>query len=146
MTGIKTAMLLAGLTVLLVLIGNALGGTTGIVIAFAFALVMNGVSYWFSDKIALGMAGAREVSPADAPELHRMVQELATYARLPMPRVYVIDDPSPNAFATGRDPQQALNLGWAHGALLTTYHGDTTMATLAEVEAFARGGSARVQR
>jgi heat shock protein HtpX len=107
MTGIKTAMLLAGLTVLLVLIGNALGGTTGIIIAFGFALLMNGVSYWFSDKIALGMAGAREVSPADAPELHRMVQELATYARLPMPRVYVIDDPSPNAFATGRDPQHA---------------------------------------
>jgi heat shock protein HtpX len=107
MTGIKTAMLLTGLTVLLILIGNALGGTSGIVIAFIFALLMNGISYWFSDRIVLGMAGARAVSPAEAPELYRMVEELATYARLPMPRVYVIDDPSPNAFATGRDPQHA---------------------------------------
>jgi heat shock protein HtpX len=99
---------LTGLTVLFVMIGNALGGATGVVIAFALALVMNGISYWFSDSIVLKMSGAREVSPAEAPELHRLVEELATYARLPKPRVYIIDDPSPNAFATGRDPQHGV--------------------------------------
>ena len=108
MTGIKTALLLTGLTVLFVMIGQRLGGMTGVVIAFALALVMNGISYWFSDSIALKMSGAREVSPAEAPELHRLVEELATYARMPKPRVYVIDDPSPNAFATGRDPQHGV--------------------------------------
>jgi heat shock protein HtpX len=112
MTRIKTALLLTGLTVLLVVVGGALGGRMGLLLAFGLALVMNGVSYWFSDKIALKMAGAREVSPADAPELHRMVDELSTYARMPKPRVYIIDDPSPNAFATGRDPE--------HGAVAVT--------------------------
>jgi heat shock protein HtpX len=112
MTGIKTALLLAGLTVLFVMIGNALGGMTGVIFAFGLALLMNGISYWFSDKIALKMAGAQEVSEAQAPDLHRLVAELATYARMPMPRVYVIDNPSPNAFATGRDPQ--------HGAVAVT--------------------------
>lgn len=106
-SGIKTAMLLAGLTVLLVLLGRAIGGTGGLIIALIMALVMNGVSYWFSDKIALRMAGAHEVSEAEAPELHHMVAELATYARLPKPGVYLIDSPSPNAFATGRDPEHA---------------------------------------
>jgi heat shock protein HtpX len=108
MTGIKTAMLLAALTVLLVLIGGALGGTNGIIIAFVFAILMNGVSFWFSDKIALRMAHAREVSEAEAPRLHRLVEGLATYARMPKPRVYLINDPSPNAFATGRDPQHGV--------------------------------------
>jgi heat shock protein HtpX len=108
MTGIKTALLLTGLTVLFVMVGNALGGMTGVVIAFALALVLNGISYWFSDSIVLKMSGARAVSPAEAPELHRLVEELAAYARLPKPRVYIIDDPSPNAFATGRDPQHGV--------------------------------------
>ena len=108
MTGIKTALFLTGLTVLFVVVGHALGGMTGVVIAFALALVMNGISYWFSDSIVLKMSGAREVTPAEAPELHRLVEELATYARMPKPRVYVIDDPSPNAFATGRDPQHGV--------------------------------------
>lgn len=112
MTRVKTALLLTGLTVLFVVVGSAIGGRSGILIAFGMALVMNGISYWFSDKIALKMSGAREVSPAEAPELHRMVDELTTYARMPKPRVYIIDDPSPNAFATGRDPE--------HGAVAVT--------------------------
>jgi heat shock protein HtpX len=112
MTRIKTALLLTGLTVLFVLVGQALGGTTGLVIALALALLMNGISYWFSDQIALRMAGAQEVSEVEAPELHSLVTELAIYAGLPKPRVYLIDSPSPNAFATGRDPQ--------HGAVAVT--------------------------
>jgi heat shock protein HtpX len=106
-TGIKTILLLTGLTVLLVMLGRAFGGTVGMVFALVLALVMNGVSYWFSDRIALRMAGAREVSESEAPALHAMVTELATYARLPKPRVYVIDNASPNAFATGRDPDHS---------------------------------------
>jgi heat shock protein HtpX len=77
------------------------------IFAFGLALVMNFASYWWSDRIALSMSGAREVSPAEAPELHRMVEEIAQYARMPKPRVYIIDTPSPNAFATGRDPEHA---------------------------------------
>jgi heat shock protein HtpX len=101
----KTTLLLATLTGLLVLAGNALGGTTGMIIGFTLALVMNGGAYWFSDKLALRMSGAREVSPAEAPQLHAMVSELAARAELPKPRVYIIDSPVPNAFATGRNPQ-----------------------------------------
>jgi heat shock protein HtpX len=112
MTRLKTALLLTGLTVLFIVVGSAIGGRAGLLIAFGMALVMNGISYWFSDKIALKMSGAREVSPAEAPDLHRIVDELATYARMPKPRVYMIDDPSPNAFATGRDPE--------HGAVAVT--------------------------
>lgn len=112
MTGIKTALMLTGLTVLLVMVGGALGGRGGLMIALVLGLILNGVSFWFSDKIALRMAGAREVSEAEAPGLHRMVAELATYARLPKPRVYMINNPSPNAFATGRDPE--------HGAVAVT--------------------------
>jgi heat shock protein HtpX len=107
MTALKTALLLTGLTVLLVLIGRTFFGTAGVIIFLAIGLVMNGISYWFSDKIALAMAGAREVSAAEAPQLHGMVADLAQRANLPMPRVYIIDNPSPNAFATGRDPQHA---------------------------------------
>jgi heat shock protein HtpX len=104
---LKTAFLLTLLTVLLVMLGSAVAGTRGMVFAFVLSLVMNMVSYWFSDRIALAMTGAREVSPAQAPELHRIVEELATLARIPKPRVYVVDSPSPNAFATGRDPQHS---------------------------------------
>jgi heat shock protein HtpX len=106
--GIKTAALLALLTGLLVLVGNWLGGTSGMVIAFAFAVVMNAGAYWFSDRAALAMTGAREVSPAEAPELHAVVEELCAQAGLPKPRIAIIDSPAPNAFATGRDPRHAV--------------------------------------
>ena len=105
---IKTTILLAALTALFIVIGGALGGQSGMLLAFAFAIVMNLGAYWFSGDIALRMAGAREVSPEQAPELHRLVEELATYARLPKPRVAIVDSPSPNAFATGRDPNHAV--------------------------------------
>lgn len=109
---LKTTLLLTSLTVLLVLIGQGVGGNSGMVLAFVMALVMNGGAYWFSDKIALKMSGAREVTAAEAPHLHGMVSELARRAEVPMPRVYLIDSESPNAFATGRDP--------AHGAVAVT--------------------------
>ncbi len=104
---IKTVFLLTLLTVLFILVGQAVGGRGGMLMAFILAMVMNFASYWFSDKIALQMSGAREVSEQEAPDLHSLVQELATYARLPKPRVYIIQNDSPNAFATGRDPQHA---------------------------------------
>src|ERR687885_31521 len=100
---IKTTVLLAALTGLFVVVGGALGGRGGMFIAFVFAIVMNLGAYWFSGDIALRMAGAREVRPEQAPERHRLVEELATYARLPKPRVAIVESPSPNAFATGRD-------------------------------------------
>jgi heat shock protein HtpX len=105
---IKTTVLLAALTGLFILVGGALGGRGGMVIAFLFAIVVNLGAYWFSGDIALRMAGAHEVSPEQAPELHRLIEELATYARLPKPRVAIIDSPSPNAFATGRDANHAV--------------------------------------
>src|SRR5690349_21694944 len=105
---LKTTILLAALTALLVLIGGALGGRSGMVLFFGIAVVMNLGAYWFSGDIALRMAGAREVTPEEAPELHQLVEELATYAHLPKPRVAIIDTPSPNAFATGRDANHAV--------------------------------------
>jgi heat shock protein HtpX len=105
---LKTTILLAALTALLILIGGAIGGRGGMVLFFGIAIVMNLGAYWFSGDIALRMAGAREVSPEEAPELHQLVEELATYARLPKPRVAIIDTPSPNAFATGRDANHAV--------------------------------------
>ena len=103
---LKTTLLLATLTGLLVLIGSALGGQTGMVIAFVLAVAMNMGAWWFSDKLALKMSRARPVSAAEAPELHRMVETLAARAGLPMPGVYLIDSPAPNAFATGRSPSK----------------------------------------
>jgi heat shock protein HtpX len=103
----KTVFLLTALTVLMLLVGRLIAGTGGMMFAFILALGMNFFSYWFSDKIALAMAGAKEVSEAEAPELHSVVNSLAMYARLPKPRVYLIDSDSPNAFATGRDPSHA---------------------------------------
>jgi heat shock protein HtpX len=103
----KTAMLLAVLTALLILIGGAIGGEQGMLIAFVLAGVMNFASYWFSDKIVLSMYRARPVDEAAAPGLHRMVRTLTTRAGLPMPRVYIIPNETPNAFATGRNPQHA---------------------------------------
>lgn len=104
---IKTAFLLTALTVLLVLVGGVLGGPSGAIIAFVLAFVMNFISYWFSDKIALAMAKAKPVTEEESPDLHRMVEEIALMARVPKPKVYEIDDESPNAFATGRDPEHA---------------------------------------
>ena len=102
---IKTGFLLAVLTCLLVLAGGAIGGQQGMIIAFVLALVMNVGSYWFSDKIVLSMYGAQEVGPDH--RLYRIVASLAQRAGLPMPRVYVIPQASPNAFATGRNPEHA---------------------------------------
>ncbi len=103
----KTFILLAGLTVLLLLIGQALGGRSGLYFALFMALIMNMVGYWFSDKIALSMSGAREVSVQEAPELHQTVERLCVQAGPPKPRVYVIPQETPNAFATGRNPEHA---------------------------------------
>src|SRR5215468_3167256 len=105
---LKTTILLATLTALFIAIGGVLGGNSGMLIAFIFAIVMNLGAYWFSGDIALRMAGAQEVTPEQAPELHQLVDELATYARLPKPRVAIIDSPAPNAFATGRDANHAV--------------------------------------
>ena len=106
--GLKSTLLLAALTGLLVVIGNALGGTGGMVLAFVFAVAMNMGAYWFSGDVALKMAGAREVTPAEAPGLHAIVAELAAEAGLPKPRVGIIRSDAPNAFATGRDPDHAV--------------------------------------
>ena len=102
---LKTAALLAALSALLLVIGELLGGANGLVLAFVFALLMNFGSYWFSDKIVLRMYRAQEVG-ADH-RLHHLVARLAQQGNLPMPKVYIIPDPSPNAFATGRNPQHA---------------------------------------
>ncbi|MEX2224246.1 MAG: zinc metalloprotease HtpX [Candidatus Rokuibacteriota bacterium] len=103
----KTGVLLAALTMLLVLIGGALGGQSGMVMAFVLAMVMNFGSYWFSDRIVLAMYRAQPVDEASAPGLYRIVRTLATRAGMPMPRVYIIPQETPNAFATGRNPQHA---------------------------------------
>lgn len=105
---LKTTLLLGTLTALFIVVGGTLGGQSGMLLAAGFAVVLNLGAYWFSGDLALRMAGAREVSPEQAPELHRLVAELATYARLPKPRVAVVENPSPNAFATGRDAQHAV--------------------------------------
>lgn len=105
MSGFKTAVLLGGLSALFLLIGQAIGGESGLVIAFGFAVVMNIGSYWFSDKVVLRMYRAQQVGP-DHP-LYRMTERLSQRAGLPMPKVYVIPDMSPNAFATGRNPNHA---------------------------------------
>ena len=104
---LKTFVLLAGLTALLMAIGNAVGGRNGLMIALVFAGLMNFVGYWFSDKIALSMSGAKQVSESEAPDFHRMVRELCRRADLPMPRLYVIPSATPNAFATGRNPEHS---------------------------------------
>ncbi len=104
---LKTGVLLAALTGLLILIGAIVGGTAGVIVALVFGVAMNGAAYWFSDRLALSMARARPVSPDEAPRLHAQVRDLAALAGIPTPAVYLIDDPSPNAFATGRDPAHA---------------------------------------
>ena len=108
MNTIRTTLLLGALTGLLMLIGGYFGGKSGIVIAFLFAMVMNFGSYWFSDKIVLRMYKAQEISESQAPELYGIVKNLALRGDLPMPRVYVIPENTPNAFATGRDENHAV--------------------------------------
>lgn len=103
----KTAVLLAALTALLLLIGDFLGGAQGMVVAFGFALLINFGSYWFSDRIVLAMYGAQPVDEATAPEIYRVIRTLTSRAGLPMPRVYIIPEDTPNAFATGRNPAHA---------------------------------------
>jgi heat shock protein HtpX len=107
MNTLKTGMLLAFLTALFMGVGYLIGGTGGMAIAFVVAAGINLFSYWNSDKIVLRMYHAHEVDAGSAPDLHRMVQKLAAQANLPMPKVYVIDNPQPNAFATGRNPENA---------------------------------------
>ena len=105
--GLRTAALMAALITLFALIGQALGGTNGLLIAFAVAVGLNVFSYWFSDKIVLKMYRGQEVTAAEAPELYEMVDRLRQKAGLPMPKVVVIPNPQPNAFATGRNPKHA---------------------------------------
>ncbi|MGE5314068.1 MAG: zinc metalloprotease HtpX [Acidobacteriota bacterium] len=107
MNSMKTAMLMAMMTALVVGVGYFLGGNGGMVMAFMFAVVMNFGSYWFSDKIVLRMYGAQEVTEQEAPELYRITRELAARAAIPMPKVYIIPSDQPNAFATGRNPEHA---------------------------------------
>jgi heat shock protein HtpX len=105
---LKTTLLLASLTALIVWIGGYFGGQSGMVIALVFAAVMNLGAYWFSDKVVLKMYRAREVDPSHAPGLYQMVERLAQKSGLPTPKVYVIPQDSPNAFATGRNPEHAV--------------------------------------
>ena len=107
MKGFRTTILLAALTALVVWLGDMFGGPQGAVIALVFAGAMNFISYWFSDKIVLSMYSGREIGPNDDPELYGLVRDLAGRAGLPMPRVYMIPEETPNAFATGRNPEHA---------------------------------------
>src|SRR3982751_1283092 len=108
MNTLKTVFLLALLSGLLIVAGRIVGGNGGMVLALGLAFVMNLSAYWFSDRIALAFAHAREVTAEEAPDLHRIVSDLARDANMPMPRVYLIEQQAPNAFATGRDPKHAV--------------------------------------
>jgi heat shock protein HtpX len=107
MNAVKTTFLMALMTVLLVSAGGAIGGGPGMTFALVMAGVMNFVSYWFSDKIVLAMYGAREVTESDYPEFYGLVRQLAVHAAMPMPKVYIMQSETPNAFATGRNPEHA---------------------------------------
>jgi heat shock protein HtpX len=104
---LKTTVFLALLTGLFIAVGGLLGGRSGMVMALVFALIMNFVSYWFSDKIVLKMYGAKPLGEGDLPVVQRIVRKLATQANIPMPKLYLLPSESPNAFATGRNPQHA---------------------------------------
>lgn len=112
MNGLKTMVLMVTLTLMLVFLGGLLGGKSGMTFALIMAFAMNFITYWFSDKIVLKMYGAKQVSEAEAPELYGIVRRLAQRAELPMPKVYIMDQDQPNAFATGRNP--------SHGAVAVT--------------------------
>jgi heat shock protein HtpX len=107
MNRIKTVMLLGLLTALVLALGQLIGGTTGLIVAGGFALLMNFGSYWFSDRVVLRMYNAQPVDEQNAPELYRIVRELAERGQMPMPKVYIIPEDVPNAFATGRNPRNA---------------------------------------
>ncbi len=107
MNAVKTVFLMTLMMALFLLIGYLLGGNTGMTIALVFSLIMNFGSFWFSDKIVLAMYRAKEVNRETAPKFYDMVERLARNANLPMPKVYIINDPTPNAFATGRSPNKA---------------------------------------
>ena len=107
MNTLKTAFFMTILTILLIMVGGALGGKGGMMFAFVFALIMNFGSYWFSDKIVLSMYRAQEITPDQVPELYNVVKRLAERAELPMPKVYILPQDAPNAFATGRSPKHA---------------------------------------
>jgi heat shock protein HtpX len=104
---LKTAVLMAAITALFMAIGGLIGGRAGMMFALVLALGMNFFSYWFSDQLVLRMYNARQVDEASAPQFYRLVRDLAQRAGLPMPRVYLIEEDAPNAFATGRNPQHA---------------------------------------
>jgi len=108
----KTILLMVTLTLMLIFIGGLIGGKSGMTMALVMAFGMNFITYWFSDKIVLKMYGAQQVSEAETPELFAMVRRLAQRAGLPMPKVYIMDQDQPNAFATGRNPE--------HGAVAVT--------------------------
>ena len=107
MSYFKTAILLAGLTALFMGVGYLIGGASGAMIALVVAAATNIFAYWNSDKMVLSMYGAQQVDARSAPDLVRLVADLATNAQLPMPKVFVMDNPQPNAFATGRNPENA---------------------------------------
>ena len=107
MNGLKTVFLMSAMMALFLLVGYVIGGRSGMTIAFVFSLVMNFGSYWFSDKIVLAMYKAQPITREQSPKFYDMVAELAQNANLPMPKVYIINDPTPNAFATGRNPKNA---------------------------------------
>jgi heat shock protein HtpX len=107
MNALRTTFLMALMTTLLVIAGGAIGGKNGMAFALIMAAIMNLISYWFSDKIVLAMYGARQVEEAEAPDLVGIVRQLTIQTGMPMPKVYLIDSPTPNAFATGRNPEHA---------------------------------------
>lgn len=107
MNTLRTGLLLAAMTGLFLAVGAMIGGSQGVVIAFGMALAMNLFAYWNSDKVLLRMYGARQIDAASAPDLFRMVERLSQNAGIPMPKVYIMENPQPNAFATGRNPQNA---------------------------------------
>jgi heat shock protein HtpX len=118
MNTMRTFLLMGLMTVLVVVVGNLLGGQNGMIMAFAFAVIMNFGAYWFSDKLVLRKYNTQEITRADSPELFSLVEELAGRAELPMPRVYIVPDEQPNAFATGRNPSHAA-LAVTQGILRT---------------------------
>lgn len=125
MNSLKTIVLFAVLTAIFMFIGGLVGGFYGMLIALGVAVAMNFGAYWYSDKMVLRMYNAQEVSPSQAPELFQMVQRLATREQLPMPRVYIIPEAAPNAFATGRNP---------HNAAVAVTEGILQLLTPAELE------------
>ena len=108
MNQMKTFFLMVVLTIIFVALGSLIGGKTGSYIAFFIAFAMNFITYWFCDKIVLAMYSAREVSESEAPQLYSIVSSLSQKASIPMPRVYIIENDSPNAFATGRNPSNGV--------------------------------------